>query len=43
MSQHGGGRWRSFAERVEIAILKENVKGVREIARAMGRDAGTIS
>ena len=37
------GRYLSFAEREEIAILKAQGKGVREIARAIGRDPGTIS
>ncbi|MBU1802269.1 MAG: IS30 family transposase [Actinobacteria bacterium] len=37
------GRYLSFAEREEIAILKAQDKGVREIARAIGRDPGTIS
>ncbi|TCO52236.1 helix-turn-helix protein, partial [Kribbella antiqua] len=33
----------SFAEREEIALLKAADKGVREIARCLGRDPGTIS
>ncbi len=33
------GRYLSFAEREEIALLK----GVREIARTIGRDPGTVS
>ena len=37
------GRYLSFAEREEIALLKAQGKGVREIARAVGRDPGTIS
>lgn len=37
------GRYLSFAEREEIALLKAQGKGVREIARAIGRDAGTVS
>lgn len=37
------GRYLSFAEREEIALLKARAKGVREIARALGRDPGTIS
>jgi len=37
------GRYLSFAEREEIAVLKGQDKGVREIARAIGRDPGTIS
>jgi len=37
------GRYLSFAEREEIALLKAQGTGVREIARAIGRDPGTIS
>ena len=37
------GRYLSFEEREEIAILRARGKGVREIARAIGRDPGTIS
>jgi IS30 family transposase len=37
------GRYLSFAEREEIALLRAQAKGVREIARAVGRDPGTIS
>jgi IS30 family transposase len=37
------GRYLSFAEREEIAILKVQCHGVREIARRVGRDASTIS
>ncbi len=37
------GRYLSFEEREEIAILKAQGMGVREIARAIGRDPGTIS
>lgn len=37
------GRYLSFEEREEIAILRAQHKGVREIARAIGRDPGTIS
>jgi len=37
------GRYLSFAEREEIALLRAQNKGVREIARAIGRDPGTIS
>jgi transposase, IS30 family len=33
----------SFAEREEIALLRAADKGVREIARLLGRDPGTIS
>jgi hypothetical protein len=37
------GRYLTFEEREEIAILRAMDKGVREIARALGRDPGTIS
>lgn len=37
------GRYLSFAEREEIALLKAQDKGVREIARTISRDPGTIS
>ncbi len=37
------GRYLSFAEREEIAVLKAQDHGVREIARRIGRDASTIS
>ncbi len=37
------GRYLSFEEREEIAILRAQDKGVREIARAIRRDPGTIS
>jgi transposase-like protein len=37
------GRYLSFAEREEIALLRAQDVGVREIARRMGRDPGTIS
>ncbi len=37
------GRYLSFAEREEIAVLKAQDKGVREIARQIGRDPGTVS
>ncbi len=37
------GRYLSFAEREEIALLKAQARGVRQIARAVGRDPGTIS
>lgn len=33
----------SFAEREEIAVLRAQGQGVRQIARALGRDPGTIS
>ena len=37
------GRYLSFEEREEIAIMRAKDKGVREIARTLGRDPGTIS
>lgn len=37
------GRYLSFTEREEIALLKAQDKGVREIARMIGRDPGTVS
>jgi IS30 family transposase len=37
------GRYLSFAEREEVAILKAGGCGVREIARRVGRSASTIS
>ena len=37
------GRYLSFAEREEIALLRAQGHGVREIARRVGRDPGTIS
>jgi DNA-binding CsgD family transcriptional regulator len=37
------GRYLSFAEREEIAILKAQGAGVREIARQVGRSPSTIS
>src|SRR5438876_1932057 len=37
------GRYLSFAEREEIAILRAQRVGVREIARRLGRSASTIS
>jgi IS30 family transposase len=37
------GRYLSFAEREEIAILRAHDRGVREIARRIGRAASTIS
>ena len=37
------GRYLSFAEREEIAVLKAQGCGVREIARRVGRSASTIS
>ena len=37
------GRYLSFAEREEIAVLNGQGLGVREIARAVGRDPSTVS
>ena len=37
------GRYLSFAEREELALLRAQGLGVRAIARAMTRDPGTIS
>src|SRR6476620_6506915 len=37
------GRYLSFAEREEIALLRAQDVGVREIARRVGRDPGTVS
>jgi IS30 family transposase len=37
------GRYLSFQEREEIAVLKAQDLGVREIARRLGRDPSTIS
>ena len=37
------GRYLSFAEREELAILRAQGAGVREIARRIGRSASTIS
>ncbi len=37
------GRYLSFTEREEIALLKVQDHGVREIARRIGRDPGTVS
>lgn len=37
------GRYLSFREREEIALLRASGKGVREIARELGRDPATIS
>lgn len=37
------GRYLSFAEREEIALLKAQDRGVREIALTIGRDPGTVS
>jgi IS30 family transposase len=42
-SKPPSGRYLSFAEREELAILSARGAGVREIARQMGRSASTIS
>lgn len=38
-----GGRYLSFVEREEIALLRTQNVGVREMARRLGRDASTVS
>lgn len=38
-----GGRYLSFEEREEIALLRAQDYGVREVARRLGRDPATIS
>ena len=43
IKQQHSGRYLSFPEREEIALLHVQGKGVREVARAIGRDPGTIS
>ena len=43
LKKQPSGRYLSFAEREEIALLKAQGRGVREIARDIGRDPGTIS
>jgi IS30 family transposase len=47
MPPHGfagvSGRYLSFAEREEIAILRAQGSGVREVARRLGRSPSTIS
>jgi IS30 family transposase len=37
------GRYLSFAKREEIAVLRAQKRGVREIARQLGRSPSTIS
>jgi IS30 family transposase len=37
------GRYLSFREREEIAVLRAQGTGVRSIARRLGRDPSTIS
>src|SRR5450631_151213 len=41
--QPHSGRYLSFAEREEIAILRASGCGVREIARQLGRSPSTVS
>ena len=43
LNEQPSGRYLSLAEREEIALLKAQDKGVREIAREIGRDPGTVS
>lgn len=43
ITKHHSGRYLSFCEREEIALLHVQGKGVREIARTVGRDPGTVS
>jgi IS30 family transposase len=43
LKTHPSGRYLGFAEREEIALLRAQGNGVREIARAVGRDPGTVS
>lgn len=39
----GSGRYLLFAEREEIALLRAQHYGIREIARQLGRSPSTIS
>lgn len=43
INKNPSGRYLCFAEREEIAMLRAQGKGVREIARAIGRDPSTVS
>jgi IS30 family transposase len=43
INKQPSGRYLCFAEREEIALLRAQGRGVREIAREVGRDPGTIS
>ncbi|WP_234985655.1 IS30 family transposase [Demequina sp. NBRC 110051] len=43
IKQQHSGRYLSFTEREEIALLHVQGRGVREIARTIGRDPGTVS
>ena len=42
-SAPSSGRYLSFAEREEIALLRAQGHGVREVARRIGRTASTVS
>ena len=42
-SRPPSGRYLSFAEREEVALLRAQGRGVREVARRLGRAASTIS
>jgi IS30 family transposase len=43
INQKPSGRYLSFEEREEIALLRAQHRGVRDIARTIGRDPGTVS
>ena len=43
LNHEPSGRYLSLSEREEIGLLLVQDKGVREIARAIGRDPGTVS
>ena len=43
LTHQPSGRYLSFVDREDIALLRAQGRGVREIARAIGRDPGTIS
>lgn len=43
MTFQPSGRYLSFAEREEIALLRAQGRGVRQIAGEIGRDPGTVS
>ncbi len=43
LKKQPSGRYLLFAEREEIALLKARGKGVRQIAREVGRDPATVS
>ena len=42
-SRPPSGRYPSFAEREEVALVRAQGHGVREVARRLGRAASTIS